>query len=317
MSATEKENVIIESNDTEDSIKFITAIGLFFGWLFLFFTPIAFLIGEFKGAALVRALLLGSGVALSWFLIYSQSGPGLEGVKRTATLFFSPILNMPERYRLVIMLPVFVVALSYFLFTLTWLISSDEASQKRALFASYDRATTIQWFHHGDTVDIYVYGETLSTIHDKAVGNVQKDEMVGVKITYRGDAMIKSGRDFSSMLRHDIAMARVGKTDSISGDSILGVFKTEMKPFDFVKYHGAMGITGHGSLELIVMVIYLMFGAALLAIKGKRLIRSGKVLFASAVLFVLGSSPHISSLDNLKYPQLVSVIESGQIKGSL
>lgn len=292
---------------SEGDIQFIVSIPVFMLWQVLVTSPVATLLfdGDSAAAMFMRFLVgIVGGAAFCYWLLFSEKGPGLKGIKKLATVVFKPVIQMPERDRLRVMIPVYAIALMYMVFTAGWLLVSDEASQKRALYNSWDRVSDIQWFHHDHYIDLYVYSETLDTLFESHVPKDVETAAAGVHIRYSSELMNLVGDDFYKMIRGDIAQARVGKIEGVTGEAEVGVFETRMTPFSFVSYHGMFGITGHGFLEIIMMSI-LMVISGVHIVAGKA--RSYTLLGFSVAFMWIASMPSIMS-NMEKMPEEIAVI---------
>lgn len=301
-------NHVNSSNDDEFGEleqKFVAAIVCFMLWMF---TAVAFGITFLEGDSglfkALRGLLILSGFGFSYWMIYAKRGPGLNRCVAMARTAVSPFTRLPEKKRMALVLPVFSMAVVYTVFTAVWLIISDEAAQKRALFNTYDGISDVQWFHHGDSIDLYVYSETLDTLYEDALTSNEKKEAnlsVGVRIRYDNDLMQLSRSEFATTIHEDIAAARTGKLNQAHGKAEFGVHDVSRNPYQVIVFHGAFGISGYGFPEILLMLTA-AFGATALGLSVYY--RSYYLLGMSALLLALAMGPHITTPD-IQQPQVL------------
>jgi len=295
---------------SENDKKLMAAGACFVFWLFAAVAlGLPFLEGDSGLFVALRALLIFSGFGFAYWMIYAKRGPGLDGIMALAKALARPFTRMPETKRRRAVVPVFALAILYIGYTAVWLMVSDEAAQKRALFNTYDGISDVQWFHHGDSIDLYVYSETLDTLYEDALtnnGDKEADLSAGVHIRYSDEIMQLDSSEFASTVREDIIAARTGKLDQIHGKADIGVHEVDRSPIKTIAFHGAFGITGHGFLEILVMCAVTITTLAMAFSRGYH---SYHMVAMSVLLLVLASSPDALNSD-MPEPQIVEVISA-------
>ncbi len=290
-----------DSNQQKDSlgegdIKLLYSVPIFIAWQMLVTGTVSDPLSAALGLSEVLARFIVGFVAFGGFIYwlwFSEKGPGLEGVNRALVWIFAPIIRIPEPIRFKALVPVFVVACLALITTIGWLISSDEASHKRALYNSWDRVSDIQWFYGDDDIDLYIYSETLDTIYGDRVPEDGDNPRAGVHIQYSSEFLQATETDLDDLLHHDIPQARVGDLEDVKGTSELGVYETRMTPYSFISYHGVFGITGHGVMEFSMMTLFLF--VAIVFLVGNDKARSKHLLIFSVAFIVLSVAPLMMS----------------------
>lgn len=283
-----------EDKLTKGQLKLCYVIVGFILWQLFVVAPFAIFFANEKDGidTTLRAIigLGGYGVFIHWLLL-SPKGPGLDGFHRFLSKTIAPIRALPEPTRIKLVLPFFAASVVLILATIGWLTFSDEASQKRSLYQSWDRMTELQWFYNENSIDLFVYSETLDTLYRAHIPDQGDHPAAGVHIRYQGDLKKVTGSEFDQILRSDIKHARVGDLDKITGDPELGVYETGLTTFSFVAYHGAFGVTGHGVMEILMMITMLIFVMTFLITVR---IRSYYLAGAAVLFSALGSMPSLT-----------------------
>lgn len=248
----------------------------------------------------VGVVLFGGFIYWLWF---SKTGPGLNGVHAFLRMLLSPIFRIPDHIRFKALVPVLAVSVFSMLFTIGWLALSDEASYKRDLYSSWDRQSDIQWVYGEDGIDLYVYSETLDTIYGKHVPEDGDSPRAGVHVRYSSELLGTIDSDFGKTLKSDISHAQIGNLSGLLGRGEIGVYETKMNPYSFIRYHGVFGITGHGFLEIILMTTALMMGLIFFFTTPK--VKSHQLLIAVAACTVFSLPPVAMTLDTAKPAQML------------
>lgn len=306
------ENTIPSGDEAQPSVDngFLPAYILFgfLPWLLLISWPISELFFDGNPPTLIRvALLSGYGFFCYW-LYFSKAAPGIAGVNTaivTVASFICAIVSaIPERIRFLIMLPVFVIAALGLIHHLVYLVASDEASQKRALYATYDRNATVQWFHSGDRIDVYVFSPTIDRQYTPKT--TADDGEVGIHLLYDGALMDLRSNAFQTMLTDDLRAAKAGRT-ATTAKSTVGVYDADLSPLGGVMYYGAFGVTGVGFMETLICLATLLIVLASLYLRpGTR--SSGYLLGTSLLFFIFIASGH-QGADRTQAPgQLAEVV---------
>lgn len=294
---------------TRDKIRLVFAFVIFLLWMLFVITPIQFAIKpEGSQHVLMLLTLMAFGVGCSYWLLYSKNGPGLDGLAAGCKHLLKPIIEMPENKRMFAVAPIFGASVFALLFSIAWLCVSDEASQKRTLYGTYERGSSIQWFHHGMKVDIYVSSESLAKIYKERAEQHLDDTFVGAKLTYSGQLMGLTGSKFQDMIHNDLVKARSGNILDVTGHAEIGLYKKKITTFDSVNFHGAFGLTGFGTIEIIIMMssIGLSISSALSS-KSKSITLFGW----SLVLLFLASTPWAMGSLETPEPEMVQIFHQG------
>lgn len=242
-------------------------------------------------------------LAVYW-LVYSKSGPGVDKLIEIGKAALQPIANIPEKKRFVFLLPFFTVALLYCLSSISWVVFSDEASQKRDLFNVRDTTSTMKWFHNGDSIDIYTFSETLNTLYEDKLPPTPSDLVVGVKIRYQDDLAKLTGKEFQNMVVNDYRQIRAGKIYNVSGDAQIGTYKKDWHELSFMHFNGAFGMNGHDPFTMLVILLSLFFFLIYFLTKK---VTSPILLAATVFLSIFGAMPSVMSPNEALKPTLVSV----------
>lgn len=277
----------------------------FIPWMLLVSWPISGLFFDSDPPTLVRtALLIGYGPFCYW-LYFAKAAPGIPGVNKAllaaASFIYSTISAIPERIRFFIMLPVFAIAALGLIHHVLYLIASDEASQKRALYATYDRNATVQWFHSGDRIDVFVFSPTINRQFTPETTSDHGE--VGVHLLYDGELMDLRGDSFRTTLTDDLQTAKAGGTDTIA-KSIVGVYDADLTPLGGVMYYGAFGVTGVGFMEILICASTLLI--VIVSLYARPATRTSGFLLGTSLLFVIFIAGGHQGADRSQAPELLT-----------
>lgn len=247
-------------------------------------------------------VLLGIPGFMVYWCLGARRGPGVMGIHSIAKRSIDPLASLygrlDESDRVKVLLVPFSVTALALLYSVGWILLSDEAAEKHALTETFDSDRPVAWTHQGDSVDVLVYGSAAESLAGEVEG------APAVRLTYSRESLDQLGQPFEKVLHSDLGAASRGHLLSTTAESEL-VVTPERPGLDAIAYHGAFGVTGIGVMEAIIGMSLLVVGIAKVTISHPKSNTMAVLIVAFAIMSLAPAI--LDSSRESTYPQVTPI----------